>query len=75
MRYIAQRFENFRQNGMHGWARAQPAYIRILLFVPCLVEYLAFSLLYLAGFAVLIILMALAAIFRLDREPDGRHTR
>jgi len=73
--YIAQRFENFRQNGMRGWARAQPAYIQVLLFVPCLVEYLAFSLLYLAGFTVLITLMALAAIFRLDYEPEARRPR
>lgn len=75
MAYIARRFENFRQNGMHGWARAQPAYIRVLLFIPCLVEYLVFSLLYLAGFVAFVLLMALVAIFRLDREPDGRHTR
>ncbi|MEK1933574.1 MAG: hypothetical protein AAAC47_28100 [Pararhizobium sp.] len=75
MTYIARRFENFRQNGMHGWARSRPAYIRTLLFVPCLIEYLAFSLLYLAGFAVLIVLMALAAIFRLDDEPEARRPR
>lgn len=75
MTYIARRFENFRQKGMRGWARAQPAYIRVLLFMPCLVEYLVFSLLYLAGFVAFVILMVLMAIFRLDREPDGRHTR
>jgi hypothetical protein len=75
MTYIARRFENFRQNGMHGWARAQPAYSRVLLFMPCLVEYLVFGLVYLAGFVAFVILMGLVAIFRLDREPEGRHTR
>jgi hypothetical protein len=75
MTSIARRFENFRQNGMHGWARAQPPYLRVLLFMPYLVEYFIFSLLYLAGFIAFVILMGLVAIFRLDCEPDGRYRR
>jgi hypothetical protein len=72
MANIVQRFENFRRNGLYGWAHAQPAPMEALLFLPRLVEYLLFKLLCLTGFAAVVILMASIAIFRLDREADGR---
>ena len=40
MSSVTHRFENYMRNGMGGWARSQPVAVRVLLFLPCLLEYL-----------------------------------
>lgn len=68
--YLKHRYENFRRNGMSGWARSQPRLLRPLWLIPCLVEYLAFSLLCLAGLVAVVVLMALVALLRLEGRPE-----
>lgn len=73
MAHVTHRYENFRRNGMRGWARSQPRLLRPLWLIVGLIEYMAFSLLCLAGLAVVIVLMALVALSGLDRpEPPAR---
>ena len=72
MTFVTQRFENFRRNGMRRWARSQPAAIRAALFIPCLFEYLAFTLFCVAGLVAVVVLMTISACFGLDRQPEAR---
>jgi uncharacterized MAPEG superfamily protein len=65
---ITYRFENYMRYGMGGWARSQPAAVRALLFLPCLLEYLFVYAFYAGAIIVLVFLMALVAIFGLDAE-------
>ena len=68
MSSVTHRFENYMRNGIGGWARSQPAFVRALLFVPCLLEYLIVYAVCTAAIAVVVFLMALVAIFGLDKE-------
>ncbi|WP_428427498.1 hypothetical protein [Pararhizobium sp.] len=74
MSSVTRRFENYMRNGMGGWARSQPVFIRVLLFLPCFLEYLIVYVFCAAAIAVVIFLMALVAIFGLDagRQPGLR---
>ena len=68
MSSVTRRFENYMRNGMGGWARSQPAFIRALLFLPCLLEYVIVYAFCAAAIAAVVFLMALVAIFGLDAE-------
>lgn len=72
MGFIVRRFAKFRRNGMRGWASGRPLPMKAALFLPCLAEYLVFSLASVAGLMLVVILMAALAILRLDREPQER---
>lgn len=67
---ITHRFENSMRNGMHNWAPSQPAFIRALLFLPCLIEYLIVCAVSAIAIIAVVFLMTFLAIFRLD--PDNR---
>jgi hypothetical protein len=68
MTSISHRFENYTRNGMGGWARSKPAFVRALLFIPCLLEYLVACLVCAVAIAAVVFLMVLVAIFGLDAE-------
>ena len=70
MAYLKHSYENFCRNGMRGWVRSQPRLLRPLWLIVRLIEYLAFSLLCLAGLAAVVVLMALVALLRLERWPE-----
>lgn len=68
MSSVTHRFENYMRNGMGGWARSQPVAVRVLLFLPCLLEYMLVYAFCAAAIAVVVVLMALVAVFGLDAE-------
>ena len=65
---VMHRFENYMRNGMSGWARSQPAFVRPLLFLPCLVEFLIVCVVCVIAIAVVVFLMGLVTVFGLDAE-------
>ena len=70
MAHVTHRYENFRRNGMRGWARSQPRLLLPLWLTVRLIEYLAFSLLCLVGIVAVVVLMALVALLRLEGRPE-----
>ncbi len=74
MSSATRRFENYMRNGMGGWARSQPLFIRVLLFLPCLLEYLIVCVFCAAAILAVVFLMSLVVIFGLDekRQPGLR---
>ena len=68
MSSVTHRFENYMRNGMGGWARSQPVFVRALLFLPCLLEYLIVYAFCAAAITAVVFLMMLVAIFGLDEE-------
>lgn len=68
MTSISHRFENYMRNGMRGWARSKPAFVRALLFIPCLLEYLAACAVCTIAIFAVVFLMGLVAVFGLDAE-------
>lgn len=71
---VMHRFDNYMRNGMGGWARSQPAIVRVLLFLPCLIEYLIVFAVCVFAIAAVVFLMALVMVFGLDaeRQPGMR---
>jgi len=71
---IMHRFENYMRNGMGGWARSQPVFVRVLLFLPCLAEFLIVCVVCVIAIAVVVFLMGLVTVFGLDaeRQPSLR---
>jgi hypothetical protein len=65
---ITRRFENYMRNGMRGWARSQPVFIRALLFLPCFLEFLLAYIVCAAAIAIVLFLMAIVSVFGLDAE-------